>query len=464
MDKEKRNKIIKIAIIVILFVIAVILNLYATLGNIKPSKTKDELMVANIDVDDGPEAQYTEENVKNDEIPNAKISKLKNINLFFVIEKLGRRYYIYGENRDAEAEISLLDENYINSQGINESNIFYRIESFDAGEEYVTKEVYTNEDSFFNQYFVKGSIRQTNVYNVIYIDSSNNTFSIYPINENYYNQMIQLEEIDGFSRRKIDKNNYNNVNFKAITEDYIVKEYVTEFIDAALNDTEKAYSMLNEDYREENMESINDFKAYLFDKTDQFNRLNTRRRKKPEEFSTEEELAQYNEQFRNVAIIRSSSNETVNYKEYSCEDNFGNEYVFIETSPFEFTVEIYDDIIKKDIYKEKFEELSDTQKIKATVNRINQLADKEEYYYLYNKLNSTFRTNNFRNYNQFVNYMSGNLPQNSEFDVVSVTNRGEYYVVETKIINEEDEEDIKNITLVILISDGIDFEFSFSME
>ena len=226
MDKEKRNKIIKIAIIVILFVIAVILNLYATLGNIKPSKTKDELMVANIDVDDGPEAQYTEENVKNDEIPNAKISKLKNINLFFVIEKLGRRYYIYGENRDAEAEISLLDENYINSQGINESNIFYRIESFDAGEEYVTKEVYTNEDSFFNQYFVKGSIRQTNVYNVIYIDSSNNTFSIYPINENYYNQMIQLEEIDGFSRRKIDKNNYNNVNFKAITEDYIVKDWI----------------------------------------------------------------------------------------------------------------------------------------------------------------------------------------------------------------------------------------------
>lgn len=374
------------------------------------------------------------------------ITLQKNVSNFLsVINKNSSTYY----NRDGEKVITdeeianrminLLSTVYIQKNNITTRNINQYIYNIDKGALFIpTKINKFYELDRVNSFVIQGLVEDVEYNPIIEImiilnmDTTNNTFSIEILNSQQDINSIVPEKID-----KIDKNDMNVYTYSKLTEENIIREIINLYKRTVLGYPEYFYNnYLNADYRNIKFNSLNEFKNYIQKNKILIGQINIKQYKKIEE----DNLITYivKDQYDNTSII--SYNTIIEYKMYL--DNY--------------TVEL-------DSFKEEYEQANDATKIAIQIGKFKQMLNSKDYSAIYNKLNPVFKQNNFSTISKLEAYLRENTYEINSINIEDAEEKEDYYVCICTLKNQKNQQETKQINIIIKLIDSNNFELSFSM-
>ena len=145
-------------------------------------------------------------------------------------------------------------------------------------------------------------------YYIVRVDLNNDTFLIEELDEKY-NDINQIDL--GTDLEQISNSGNNTFEYITISTEQICQIYLENFWELELNDAQKAYNLLDSEYREETFPDSNDFEQYV---------------------------SENRETIENLTIVDSTTNYTDNYTEYYIQDNDDNTYIIKEDSIMNYVI------------------------------------------------------------------------------------------------------------------------------
>jgi hypothetical protein len=137
--------------------------------------------------------------------------------------------------------------------------------------------------------------------------------------------------------------------------------------------------------------------------------------------------------------------------------------VFKETAPMNYTVILDSYTIEIPEIVEKYNKSTTKEKVGININNIISAINNKDYSYIYEKLDTTFKENNYKTQKDFENYVKQNLYSQNEVDFEEYEDRSGTYIYKVIIKNAEDESQTKNMTIVMQLKEGTDYVMSFSL-
>ena len=275
-------------------------------------------------------------------------------------------------------------------------------------------------------------------YYIVRVDLENMTYELEEMDDSVYENIDQIKLED--DETEIPNNGNNIFEYEAVSDEEMCRKYLEDFRQKELNNPEEAYSMLDEEYRNERFPTFEDYREYLNNCREMI------------QYSV---LSQYD-----VEIYE-------DYTEYILVDNYNNSYTIRTTGIWEYTILLDNYTIKVDTYEEEYSKLDTSQKIQANVYIFLQMINTKDYSHAYELLDETFRNNNFDTLDKFkeyvnTNFFNYNLNTTSNVDI---SNEGSTYIYETKIRSGAGSAaETKNLTVIMQLKEGTDFVMSFSLE
>ena len=335
------------------------------------------------------------------------------------------------ENNIVEEDITSLAQQY-RQQGDYSRNVVYDLK---INEMYVA-EISTDMD-FILVNFAINSIEDNML---IKLDFANNTFSVFGkqyLEDKGYNKDTEISSIK-ISTNDIESNNYNSFNLVNTDDKYVINQYFSEYQTKLLNNTDSAYELLDQEYRENKYENTEEFSQYV--------------------------EANY-ETLQNTYLTKYQINNFDEYKEYVCLDENNNYYIFIERSMTDYSVILDTYTVDLKDFTDKYEPADVSTKVGMNVEKVVEAINDKDYRYVYNKLDETFRNNNFGSLENFSTYMNENFYENNEMEYLEFSEEGDTYIYSARVKNtQEENSEGKEITIIMRLLEGTDFVMSFSME
>lgn len=348
-----------------------------------------------------------------------------------------------------EAIKGILDDQYKTEIGENEENIIKISEKYKKIGNYSE---YVEYDLEIEKMFIKAlsegnslilvnsKINEKEFECLVKMDSTNKTYSIFLedfLIKNNYNENMNEEDIK-IEDKEVAFNGYNKFIKVKITDEYIVSEYFTDYKMKLLNNTEKAYNVLDEEYREEKYNSVEEFNKYIYDNKNKI---------------------------KMAEIDKYQTTEIDGKKEYICLDKDGKYYIFIPESLTKYKVILDTYTVDLPEFLEKYNKASDEKKVGYNIQKIISAINDGDYKYVSSKLDETFRKNNFETTEKLQSYLEEKLYEVNEIEYTNVKKEGDIYIYQTKIKNKKDENaEEKNVNFIMKLEEGTDFVFSFSIE
>ena len=356
-------------------------------------------------------------------------------------------YYNYNDNGEYvkisngnEEIYNLLSQDFIQKNNITTDNIDNFIKKIDTKAFFIPLDVkYQKKDNFY-KYAIYGYITDLeynvlqNIALIVNIDKENYTFSIEPLNDtkNIQNVDLSINEI-----KSIEVNDYNKINIDEINEEYISNEYLDTYKKMMLSNSEEAFNHLDEEYRTKKFGNIENFKKYI-DKNAK--------------------------KIKSITLSKYQSNNIDDYTQYICVDEDENYYIFNEKDLMNYTVLL--DIYTTDIpqFTEKYNSSNDADKGLLNVRKIISALKMKDYNYIYNRLDTTFKKNNFSSIDVFEEYMSKILYDENDITVKGDQHNGDVhsYTISIKDKNNENNPTITK-TINVRLEEGTDFIMSFNI-
>ena len=431
----KKKLIIIYAMIVIVVMVILILSLI--LINKNNQKNNENTSAETLQTVDNQIYTHAEE-VEED--TNTIIKEVQSINKIYNIEQCIRNYIkgVYETDSTNEMDYETLNKLHIT----NDDNTFY------------IKDAYNLEVSTKNTlYFVRGNLfSEDNIIEIVLtmvVDNENGTFIITPYGEKYrdvieYKNDVLESEVNEQQMTKIDedidKNTYNVYLEQNVTDEKIAYKYYEDYKINALYNTQKAYEMLDEEYKGKRFGSLESYEKYM---------------EKFKDNMVESVLSKY------------SIEETEECTEISLVDTHQNVYIIkITERPMYYTVMLDNYTIKVDDYEEKYNQLSNREKVQSNSYIFLQMINTKDYEHAYNLLDDTFKANNFDTIEKFEEYMQNNFfNYNLNTGDDTVGEQDDYYVYMTKIKSDSSRAaETKKLTIIMQLKEGTDFVMSFSIE
>ena len=275
-------------------------------------------------------------------------------------------------------------------------------------------------------------------YYIVRVDLENMTYELEEMDDSVYENIDQIKLED--DETEIPNNGNNTFEYEAVSDEEMCRKYLEDFRQKELNNPEEAYSMLDEEYRNERFPTFEDYQEYLNNCREMI------------QYSV---LSQYD-----VEIYE-------DYTEYILVDNYNNSYTIRTTGIWEYTILLDNYTIKVDTYEEDYSKLTQSEKVQANVYIFLQMINTKDYSHAYELLDETFRNNNFDTLDKFkeyvnINFFNYNLNTTSNVDI---SNEGSTYIYETKIRSGVGSAaETKNLTVIMQLKEGTDFVMSFSLE
>lgn len=448
----EKKKIIGIGLIAGLVLVVILFIQIAMLN--KKSENTDGIGLAN-----------TEENRATIKEMNQKLSRLTNNSRFYSINNLINRFLENVENNEATATFNVLDQEFIKQNSITEKNVLDKIGKIANVNRYETKEIYGNTEIPCTIYYAKGKIGNTDLYYIIVVDTKNNTYSIEPINEQLYTEYVNGKKVNS-EKVEIEKNDDNGILFQNYTQEDIVQKYFNSYIQNVINYPQEVYNMLDEEYKNKKFGSFDNFKKYINNKADLLNLLNIYNRKSYSDFATSQEYEEYYLQFLDVGLTQYIVNTYTDYTEYICYDQDDNVYIFREKAPNDYTIILDAYTIEIPSVKQKYETSTDQDKVAMNIEKIKQAVNDKDYTYVYNKLDETFKNNNYPTEASFEQKMQSELYGRNDFSYTKVESKSNVYVCDVTVTDAS----VKNSTaqkilhVFMQLKDETDFVLSFNIE
>lgn len=281
----------------------------------------------------------------------------------------------------------------------------------------------------YSIYYVYGKLI---IDNKIVDNNSNYTVIVNYTNGAYsvINEINESKEYDG----DIVQDENNKFEYKNYSEEDFVKEEFMDYKYTLLNELDEAYSKLDNEYKAERFNNIQEFNNYIEEKRTQIE---------------------------NSIVV---SYEYIDDNQFIVQDDYGNQYVFIENSFMNYNVRLDNYTVITENYKNKYNKLDNESKAKTNVDMFIKMINSSDYRHAYNKLDETFRNNNFGSVENFESYIKENFFENNYLIVDKIEQKGEYYAVNTTLKRDTSSAaDSKNKNFVIKLNEGTNFVMSFEI-
>ena len=394
------------------------------------------------------------------------IETVSDYNLFYTIETLIQKYEtflhlnyeqqlnelnqpsvaaIYGittQEEKSNAIINLLDSEFIKEYNINTGNVIEILGQYTNEVEVKILEMNTQKSSNEKVSAYSVSAEITNIDNkekisamfIVKLDNINTTFSIYPIINNEYSNLDEINIENNIE--KIEKNINNIYVLMEYNESQVATKYFQEYKNLMLSNSKDAYNKLDEEYKNKRFKSVEDFFRYV------------NNNKKDIE---------------NSQIMKYQVEENNMNKEYICMLNDDTYWIIKESKPEEYTVILDTYTIDLPQFIEKYNNSSDAEKVLLNIQKVFEAINTGDYRYVYNKLDATFKQNNFPTESDFENYIKQNFYENNSISYSNYKTSGDLHIYQISIKdknNEANPEKTKNF--IMQLKEGTDFVMSFN--
>ena len=443
---EKYKKIIQVICIILvisIIVIAIAIFVLNKTAKIIPDEyddTQGELGINNIN-----------STIQNVDIRNnfyvVKTCIDKFYTYYFESTNTNGRYIVDEEQTNSNKEYlyGMLDKEYINFKGITVENVLEEIPQINRSDIQITEMYVSQKTANVAIYFVYGVFNdrvnntQTNFYNIVKVDMLNNTFKLIlqDLAENKYGKIKVGENVEIEEFTEIENDNDSNIfEYESITDEEYITDIFNQYKQNLIYNRKLAYEQLDEEYREKRFPTFDEFEQYA------------------EENSRRSVLMEIDKYQRNVYE---------DYTQYVCIDTTGKYYIFNMKHVIDYGAILDMHTIDIPQFTEQYNEANNRLKTEMNLEKIVDALNEKDYEYIYNKLDETFRTNNFNDLDNFKEYMGNTFYNSNDFTYNNISEEGELYVINAVANNLEEEGISKNITFIMKLEENTDFIISFSI-
>jgi len=435
MDKNK-EKIILCCIILLIVVMFVLITLLNGLN-----KQTEE-----VGQDTGSSIYEDYSNSESNEIDRMTYFNINNCitNYLGAINQNNSLYYGYDENGKYTRIVStedinqriydLLSEKYIKQNNITIENLRDHLKMMETDSIFVPMNVKIIQSGKIKSFLVQGLVENITNLNVIEeifvivnIDITNSVFSIEPIYGNYKNiEEIEIEQLE----ETINVNDNNMFYMSESSNQDVAKDYINLYKRIALGKPEVMYSLLDKEYREAKFQNEEGFKKYI------------------------EENRQ---KILGIRVDKFQVNVTDDYSEFICIDQHENYYIFMEKEIMDYSVILDTYTIDLSEFTKQYNNASNQMKVGMNIEKIISAIKDGDFKYVYSKLDTTFKNNNFSNADQLKNYIENNLNDFSNIEYLEFSQDGGICIYKTKIDN-------RFFNVIMQLGSGTDFSMSFNVE
>ena len=428
MEKSQRKILLAIIIILILIIILIISFLiYLNLNN--------ENLISNEQI---AENEIINEVYEVEEIEaNTEIRLVDSQSQYYSVVACINNYYkaiLDGNNKKL---YDTLDNRYIQENSITQENVIEKINTSNfSNSDYIVKNMYIQETENIYNYYINGYLREqgmnTNTYFVLFVDQYNSTYSIYPINEERYNNIIELKE--SIESNTISENDNNLYQVVQVSDEDTAKRLLEDYQYKIENNIQLAYEELDSEYRQKKFSDIEEYTQYI-------NNIG---------------ISQSN-------VVQYQKSKIDDYVQYIILDENGRYYVFNETSVMKYNVLLDIYTIELPNFVESYSNSNEAEKVQYNIQLWFYTINDGDYVYAYNKLDETYRNNNFPTQADFENYMKTTFYAYNKLGYTSYEKNGDLYIYKMVITNSEDSTQTIEKQFVVKLLEGTDFVMSFNV-
>ncbi len=331
---------------------------------------------------------------------------------------------------------NMLDEQYKTSMNPTEESIV-KIANRYNNYDYVIDKVYYC-DKFVNMdiYIVEAYLGNEKLNVMIKTDTSNDTFSIfledYMKKYNYSNNM-KIEDVN-IQNTSVQKNQYNQFNYKNITDKAVANYYFENYTNIAKYQTKKAYELLEEEYKNKKFATYNQFENHIKQKENTVN-------------------------LKGYKIIKGDD-----YTLYICKDNYNFIYIFKETFIGKYTVQLDDYTIPNKEITTSYEEMNELDKGANCVTKFFEMINMKDYNEAYQKLNNAFKNKKFAKEQDFQEYIKQKTFSINNINIESYSEEADKYIYNVTVTDAlENSQEQYNYRIIVNLLEEADFEILFEI-
>lgn len=434
---------IKKIIILLIYLIIVVVSLLFIINN---RYEKEDYIYENKNYD---------EDLSGGDAYSYEIKKVEDASIFYsisyCIEKYCDNLYINYNTYDQEMIekrrdnlYNVLDKTYIEENNITKQNIFEHVKIRDEQVEFTATQMNELIGEKNSVYAVRGFLENSEnkyieeiCFKVI-LNTDNTTYSIVPI-ENSKNKQLSEINLTLDNLDEIEANEDNRFVITNVSYSSLLTRYMVYYKNMALNYPDRAYELLDENYRKNRFANLEEFRKYI---------------------------DIHKEEINNIKLDKYQINNYEDYVQYITLDTNSNYYMFQENGIMQYSLMLDTYTIDLPEFIEKYEKSDGENKVALNVEKIKNALNEYDYKYMYNKLDDTFKQNNYSTYNEFVQYIKGHLFDENEFEHKSIKQQGNVYVATILITdkNQMSSEAVEMNIIMKLNNESTDFSISFNIE
>lgn len=343
------------------------------------------------------------------------------------------------KKQNIQAVYSILDKKYKTYKKITLENLETKLNAINRPNIEITDMYVSQKNENINIYFVYGYLIDTSSSNIskfsmiVNIDMLNRTYTVLLedyIKENYGDIKIG-ENIEFSYLDNIETNTYNTFKYQAITDDTYIADIFNSFRENLIYNKTHIYENLDKTYKQKRFGTLEGFEQYVNDK------------------------------IREISIMKLTKYQKTKYDDYTqyvCLADNNKYYIINVFSPteIEFILDTY--TIDQPEFLEKYKAADEKTKVALNIQKIKEAFNNNDFEYVYDKLDMTFRQNNYPDYNNFKEYLKLNLFENNIFEYKNIEKHGDIYVTNI-IINKT-----KKMDIIMKLSNDTSFYISFNIE
>lgn len=359
---------------------------------------------------------------------------INNPRYYIYDEETGENIRNYSEEDLAKNIINLLSSDYISNKSINLDNVYNIIDITMEDSLFTPLQMKMLSNSTIEKYIVYGLIStmqdelKDDIYIIVNLDTSNHTFSIEPLNDNYSN--IDDINISSISINDIEENNYNKYITEYMDIESICQKYFSIYKRLTKIKPEFLYNSFSDEYKKQRFPTLENFQDYL--------------QKNSEEISS----LQY--------IKYSQKNNT-----YSFKDQYENVYTFTVTSPMDFSLQLDEYTILSNSSKLKYYSSNNKNKVEVNAKNWIQMLNNRDYYSAFNHLDTSFKESNWHSLDDFSKDITKRFPDHYTIEYSDFSENTTNCYNQTIILKSIENNDI-TITLAMKINLESNYNFSLS--
>lgn len=349
------------------------------------------------------------------------------------------------EKDNAQILYNMLDAEYITAKGITADNLKSNLTEIGQVTAYINNMYVIPETDNIDVYVVSGELKETvnatgtDFELIVKLDKTNKTFSVIPqeyVTEKYGN-IVEGQSLDITVEQSIAINANNTYTEREITEETYLKDLFAEIRTELLNDYEEAYNHLDEEYRTKKFATLDEFSN----------------------FTSEKE-----EEYKSMALAQYQVTEQDGYTQYVLVDQNGKYYIVNETAVMKYNTMLDTYTVDLPQFKERYNSSNDAEKAGLNLQKIVDALNNNDYEYVYNKLDETFKSNNFQTLESFEQYIQDNLYTSANVEFSNYQNSGELHIFDATFTDKNNESsNAITKTFIVKLLEGTDFVMSFNV-